>query len=80
MIKIDLSELVKSPETNSISGRSFGEKFAVSKKLLDHVQQNEKILIVIDDSKVKAINDSFIKGFFSQVFEKLKTREKVKCL
>jgi hypothetical protein len=75
---IDLTELVNPPKTDSISGREFGIKHAKDKHILEHLDNNEHIVIKIDEKYVKAINDSFIKGFFSKIFEKYKTRENVK--
>jgi hypothetical protein len=73
---VDLNTLVNS-NVDLISGRAFGEKEAEKFHIMDHVNNNEKIVIYIDDQKVKAINDSFIKGFFSDVFKILKTKERV---
>jgi hypothetical protein len=77
IIKIDLSELVDPPKTDSISGRSFGEGYAEKMKIIEQLDKKSKIHIVIDNSKIKAINDSFWKGFFSKIFEKYKSKEKV---
>lgn len=65
---IDLSKTLDT-NVNSISGRSYGEQYALKIKLLDHLASNEKIILEIDSNKIKAINDSFIKGLFSKVFE-----------
>lgn len=67
---IDLTILVKPPHTDSISGRDFGKQHAIDTSILSHLQKNEVILLKIDSNKIKAINDSFIKGFFSDVFGK----------
>lgn len=77
---IHLSELIVPTKTDSISGRRKGQGYALQKNILESVLKNEKINIVIDETKIKAINDSFIKGFFSGVFEKLRTKENVKSL
>ena len=74
---IDLTSLVNPPKIDSISGRGFGEKHAIDTGLLKLISNNEKVLLKIDETYVKAINDSFIKGFFNQVFKKFKTIEKV---
>lgn len=74
--KIDLNALV-GPATDSISGRAFGETFAEEQEVMAHLQNHEKIVLLIDDSRVKAINDSFIKGFFKRVFELLKSKRNV---
>lgn len=66
---IDLTELVNPPNTDSISGREFGQQHAHDTALLAHIQNKEKIVITFDQKYVKAINDSFVKGFFSKVFE-----------
>jgi hypothetical protein len=75
---IDLTILVNPPKTDSISGREFGEQHAKDTSVLDHIQNNEKIIIQINPTYVKAINDSFIKGFFSKIFEKYRTVQEVK--
>lgn len=66
---IDLTELVNPPNTDSISGREFGEQHARDTSVLEHIKNNEKIVITFDQKYVKAINDSFVKGFFSKIFE-----------
>lgn len=74
---IDLNRLAESTGADSISGRDFGATFAVKQDLLKHVRQHDKIVLQIDERRVKAINDSFIKGFFKTVFEQLKSKRKV---
>lgn len=69
MYIIDLTNLILLDITDSISGRAFGQKHASDTKILEHLNNGEKVKIIIDSSKVKAINDSFIKGFFSEVFK-----------
>lgn len=76
--KIDLTTLVKPPLTDSISGRAFGARHALETRILEHLNNGESIVIIIDKDKVKAINDSFIKGFFSNVFENKYSLEKIK--
>jgi hypothetical protein len=76
-VKIDLGKLLNSAAVDNISGRAFGQKHAEDMHLIDHIEKNDKIVIVIDPTKVKAINDSFIKGFFSGVFIRLRKKEKV---
>jgi len=78
-INVDLTKLVSS-KVDLISGRSFGESEAEKNAVLAHVKNHDKIVIKVDDQYVKAINDSFIKGFFSKVFSELKTKDKVKEL
>jgi len=75
---IDLSKLVIPNKTDSISGRGFGEGIAEREKVMQHLEQNDKFIMRIDSKKVKAINDSFIKGFFSEVFRTLKSRQRVR--
>lgn len=75
---IDLTELVNPPHTDSISGRAFGEKHAEDVKLNDLIKGNKKIVLRINDQYVKAINDSFIKGFFREAFEQLKTAQRIR--
>jgi len=75
---IDFTKLVNPPNTDSISGREFGEQHAKDTEVLNHIQNDEKIVILIDPTFVKAINDSFIKGFFSKIFEKYHTVQVVK--
>lgn len=78
--KIELSDFVDYPNTDWISGREFGEDKAKKLGLLNWVKANEKTTIHIDDNVVKAINDSFIKGFFSSVFEEVKSKDAVRKL
>ena len=77
-VEIKLSELVNPPKTDSISGREFGEDYAKKIKLVQLFEQEVIVDVVIDDSVIKAINDSFIKGLFSSVFKKYKTIANVK--
>ena len=79
-ININLTKLVSPPNTDFISGRSFGENEAKKNDLLKHIRNNERIIIIIDDNFVKAINDSFIKGFFSQCFKEFKSKDKLEKL
>lgn len=74
---IDLNILVNSPGVDSISGREFGATFAERQDLLAHVRNQDKIVLYIDETRIKAINDSFIKGFFKSVFELLRSKRKV---
>ncbi len=74
---IDLNDLAASQGVDSISGREFGASFAERQDLLGHVRNHDKIVLLIDENKVKAINDSFIKGFFKKVFELLGSKRKV---
>jgi len=77
-IDINLNTLVDPPHTDSISGRGFGEEYAKTIELLQKIESNNKINFIIDSQYVKAINDSFIKGLFSKIFQKYKTIEEVK--
>lgn len=72
-VKIELSQLVNPPKTDSISGREFGEDFADKIKLMELLQEGSNIQFIIDDNVIKAINDSFIKGLFNLVFKEYKT-------
>ena len=75
---IDLTKLVKPPLTDSISGRDEGEVFARDERVLEHVAQGEHIILRIDEQFVRAINGSFILGFFNKVFERLHSKRLVK--
>lgn len=75
---IDLTELVTPGKTNSISGRAFGEKHALDVRLSERILKGEVITITFNSDLVKAINDSFIKGFFSKLFEKYVSADQVK--
>lgn len=77
VIKIELSKFVDYPKTDWISGREFGEEKARELQILDKILDHQKFEIIIDENYVKAINDSFIKGFFSKVFENLKKKSTV---
>lgn len=76
-VKIDLNKLVN-PNVDWISGRTYGIAEAEKYQVLDHLIKRDHFVIMVDEKRVKAINDSFIKGFFNEVFEKLKTKENVK--
>lgn len=65
---INLADLVND-KVDLISGRSAGEDEVKKRKVIEHLRNNDRVVIRIDDKKVKAINDSFIKGFFSAVFK-----------
>lgn len=73
MKQYNLNTLVKPPFTDSISGRDLGIAYSQQIGLLEAMDKGEKIEFIIDDTFVKAINDSFVKGLFSAVFEKYKT-------
>ena len=77
-ITINFNELVNPPYTDTISGRDYGKKHAIDTKIIKQIDENNIIIIVIDENIVKAINDSFIKGYFNEVFKKLKTIKEVK--
>lgn len=77
---IKLAEYVDQPYTDMISGREYGESKASDLNLLDRVKKNEHFKIVIDGDVIKAINDSFIKGFFKDVFEYLRSKDAVSQL
>lgn len=77
IITLELSELVEDKKTDSISGRTFGQGYSEKKKVLEQIIQGNTFKIIIDNDKIKAINDSFWKGFFSSIFEKYKSKEKV---
>jgi hypothetical protein len=79
-ITLDLSELIEPGRTDSISGRTFGEGYAEKKQILTKIQEGYTFVITVDDSKIKAINDSFWKGFFSGVFSLYKTEKQVRKL
>ena len=74
LIELYLEELL-SENIDSISGRNTGQRYAQDKKVLEKISQNNYKIII--GPKIKAINDSFIKGFFSEIFKKYKTKEEV---
>ncbi|MDP3441579.1 MAG: hypothetical protein Q8T08_01855 [Ignavibacteria bacterium] len=76
-ITLDLSELIEEGKTDSISGRKFGEGYAKKIELVKNIKQGKTFIIIIDPEKIKAINDSFWKGFFSAAFQELKSKEQV---
>lgn len=78
IITLNLAELITEAGTDSISGRSFGEGYAIKQKLLENINKGFVYHVVINKEVIKAINDSFWKGFFSGVFEKYKTKDTVK--
>jgi guanylate kinase len=74
---VNLNKLVDPSKTDSISGRSYGEGYAREINIVQHLLDNENVVVEIDPKQVKAINDSFIKGFFSSVFDLLKSKKRV---
>lgn len=76
-LKLDLIDLIEVGKTDSISGRTLGEKYAKKVHLADHIKSGNNVEIVIP-SLIKAINDSFWKGFFSDLFKVYKSKEKIK--
>jgi hypothetical protein len=76
-IVLDLSTLIDD-KIDSISGRTFGEGYASKNKILEALEEGNIIVLDIDAKKIKAINDSFWKGFFSEVFKKYRTIDEVK--
>lgn len=62
----NLKDLITT-ETDIISGRKFGKDYADKIKLLDLVSDNTVIHFIIGE-EVKAINDSFVKGLFNEIF------------
>lgn len=78
MVNFELKELIDPEKTDSISGRSFGEGYAEKINLLGLLEENYLINFIIDENIVKAINDSFIKGLFSKVFERFKTTDNIR--
>jgi hypothetical protein len=69
---IDLNVLADSRNNNSISGRDLGKRFAQDINLVKLAKNGGNFVIHIDDSKVHAINDTFIKGMFENVCYELK--------
>ncbi len=74
---LDLSTLVDD-KIDSISGRTFGEGYADKNQVLQKLEAGDTIVLEIDPNKIKAINDSFWKGFFSEIFKKYRTIDEVK--
>lgn len=73
---IDLNGLAESLGQDYISGRELGKEFAHSINLVKLAKNGGNFIIHIDDNRVKAINDTFIKGMFGTVCYELKyTRE-----
>lgn len=74
---IDLSLILEVTGLDYVSGRETGKNFEVEQKLLELALMGNKVIICIDDNRIKAINDSFIKGLFSPIFAVFKTRSEV---
>lgn len=74
-IIIKLEELI-SEGMDSISGRHTGQLYAEQKGILKNIEVNTFKIII--SPNIKAINDSFIKGFFSDVFKKYKNKQKIR--
>lgn len=75
--KFNLSTEVIPNLTDSISGRRDGEKYASDNKIIDLIKEGNIIVLEIPSDKVKAINDSFWKGFFSGIFEIYRSKKEV---
>ena len=73
MARLELKEIITSPDSDTISGRATGEQYYKKCKVSEILDRNENIVIVIDDNIVKAINDSFWKGFFKPIIFRYKT-------
>jgi hypothetical protein len=74
-IILNLTDLIQVGRTDSISGRRFGEGYANQVKLLENIKLGAHFVLIIPPDKIKAINDSFIKGFFSGIFKEFKSKE-----
>ena len=74
---LNWDELIDENNVDSISGRDLGTGYAKNKDILKKIEDGDEINIVISQ-KIKAINDSFIKGFFAKIFEEYKTVDKIK--
>jgi hypothetical protein len=75
----NISDLLQKGKTDQISGRSFGNDYSTKIRLMDLIDSNTHVKFIIND-EVKAINDSFIKGLFSEVFKKYKDLNKIQSL
>lgn len=74
---IDLSKLVTQSDVDSISGRKYGQDFFNTEEVMAYLKNEKTIRIIINENEIKAINDSFWKGFFSEVFNEYKSKEEV---
>ena len=74
---IDLNMLAEALGQDYISGREIGRIFAVEQNLVKLAKNGGNFVIHIDDSRVRAINDSFIKGMFDVVCYELKHTKEV---
>lgn len=72
---IDLKELLNRDD-DSISGRSTGSSYAEKHKITDKIKHNIKIKITIPE-QVEVISDSFWKGFYNEVMEEVKSKNKL---
>ncbi|TWR30463.1 hypothetical protein FPZ43_05850 [Mucilaginibacter pallidiroseus] len=72
---LDLNKLVSPPDTDAIFGRYNGNDYAEKFHLLEELKQNNSFIIKIDSTRVKSINDSFIKGMFSDIFKIYKKKD-----
>lgn len=75
-ITINFSDFINNPNNvDFLSGRKVGQKKYKDSNIENKIDGNYHFTIVIDDHLIKGINDSFIKGFFSDIFRKMRTRE-----
>lgn len=72
---IDFKDLIKDGLTNVISGRKLGEQFAKDTKIVERLRVGVNYTIIIDAEKIKAINDSFLKGFYGEIYKELKSKD-----
>jgi hypothetical protein len=77
LVLVDLSELTKNKDIDSVSGRKEGNLFAENLSVLSKMKANAKIKLVVDPDKVKTVNDSFWKGFFSAIMDHYKSTSEV---
>ena len=79
-IIIDLSEKTKNIKIDSVSGRKEGRRFAEDLDVLNKLKKGSKFKVVIDKEKISTINNSFWKGFFSEIMKHYRKREVVESL
>lgn len=77
-MKIELNKFINLSKVDFLSGRRFGEAKYRELRIAEQLKNEVNFELIIDENEIKGINDSFIKGFFSQIFKELKTYEKVK--
>lgn len=76
VIELNLEKLLPNDRVDSISGRKYGQGFANTERILEKIKAGNTFNIIIS-AKISFINDSFWKGFFSEILKELGSKSKL---